>query len=58
VPMTLSVDNKGAKELVSNGSVGGWTRHMDVQGHFLNRLKMQTLFECSGSVHMTTALTC
>jgi hypothetical protein len=39
LPMTLYVDNKGAKDLVNNWSVGGRTRHMDVRYHFLRELK-------------------
>ena len=39
LPMVLHVDNKGAKDLVNNWSVGGRTRHMDVRYHFLRELK-------------------
>jgi hypothetical protein len=39
LPMILYVDNKGAKDLVNNWSVGGRTRHMDVRNHFLRELK-------------------
>jgi hypothetical protein len=39
LPMILHVDNKGAKDLVNNWSVGGRTRHMDVRYHFLRELK-------------------
>ena len=40
LPMILHVvDNKGAKDLVNNWSVGGRTRHMDVRYHFLRKLK-------------------
>ena len=39
LPMILHVDNKGAKDLVNNWSVGGRTRHMDVRNHFLRELK-------------------
>jgi hypothetical protein len=39
LPMTLYVDNKGAKDLVNNWSVGDRTWHMDVRYHFLPKLK-------------------
>ena len=31
LPMMLYVDNKGAKDLMNNWSVGGRTRHVDVR---------------------------
>jgi hypothetical protein len=43
LPMTLSVDNKGAKDLVNKWSVGGRTRHMDIRDHFLHELKEATI---------------
>jgi hypothetical protein len=38
-PMILEIDNKGAKDLANNWSVGGCTRHMDVRDYFLRDLK-------------------
>ena len=38
-PMVLMVDNKGAKDLANNWSVGGRTRHIDVRYYFLRELK-------------------
>jgi hypothetical protein len=43
LPMVLHVDNKGAKDLVNNWSVGGRTRHMDVRYHFLRELKEKNI---------------
>ena len=39
LPMTLYIDNKGAKDLINNWSVGGRTRHIDVRNHFLRQCK-------------------
>jgi len=39
LPMTLEVDNKGAKDLMDGWSVGGRTRHIDVRYFFLRELK-------------------
>jgi hypothetical protein len=38
-PMRLYVDNKGAKDLCDNWSVGGRTRHVEVKQLFLRELK-------------------
>jgi len=38
-PMILEVDNKGAKDLAHNWSIGGRTRHVDLKYHFLRELK-------------------
>ena len=38
-PMVLTVDNKGAKDLANNWSMGGRTRRIDVQYYFLHELK-------------------
>ena len=38
-PMILEIDNKGAKDLANNWSVGGRTRRMDVRDYFLRDLK-------------------
>lgn len=38
-PMILQVDNKGAKDLAHNWSIGGRTRHVDVREYFLRDLK-------------------
>jgi hypothetical protein len=39
LPMLLKMDNKGAVDLANNWSVGGQTRHVDVQRFFLWELK-------------------
>jgi hypothetical protein len=38
-PMILKIDNKGAKDLCDNWSVGGRTRHIEVKQLFLRELK-------------------
>ncbi len=38
-PMVLQMDNKGAVELINSFSVGGCTRHTDVQQCLLQELK-------------------
>ncbi len=38
-PMVLEMDNQGAVYLANNWSVGGRTRHIDVQSVFLHKLK-------------------
>ena len=43
LPMILHVDNKGAKDLMNNWSVGGRTRHVEVRYHFLRELKEQNI---------------
>ena len=42
-PMILYVDNKGAKDLVNNWSVGRRTRHIECRQYFLRELKEQGL---------------
>jgi hypothetical protein len=39
LPMTIKVDNKGAKDLVNNWSIGGRTRHVGVRLNYLRELK-------------------
>ncbi len=39
LPMVLEMDNRGAVHLADNWSVGGRTRHIDVQSVFLRELK-------------------
>src|SRR5687768_8911016 len=39
LPMVLYVDNKGAKDLCNNWTVGGRTRHIEVKQFFLRELK-------------------
>ena len=39
LPMVLYVDNKGAKDLCNNWTVGGRTRHIEVKQYFLRELK-------------------
>jgi hypothetical protein len=45
-PMMLFVDNKGAKDLANNWSVGGRTRHVEVRQYFLRKLKEQGIINC------------
>jgi hypothetical protein len=45
-PMILYIDNKGAKDLANNWSVGGRTRHVEVRQYFLRELKEQGLIYC------------
>jgi hypothetical protein len=42
-PMILEIDNKGAKDLVNNRSVGGRLRNVEVKQFFLRELKEQGL---------------
>jgi hypothetical protein len=42
-PMVLEINNKGAKDLVNNWSVGGRLRHVEVKHFFLRELKEQEL---------------
>ena len=44
-PMILKVDNKGAKDLMNNWSVGGRTRHIDVKQYFIRDLKEEGLIK-------------
>ncbi len=39
LPMVLEMDNQGAVYLANNWSIGGRTRHIDVQSVFLGELK-------------------
>jgi len=39
LPMEIQVDNKGAKDLINNWSVGGRTRHIGVRLNYLRELK-------------------
>ena len=41
--MKLYVDNKGAKDMCNNWSVGGQTRHIEVKQYFLCDLKEEGL---------------
>jgi hypothetical protein len=41
--MLLEIDNKGAKDLINNWSVGGRLRHIEVKQFFLRELKEQGL---------------
>ncbi len=52
LPMLLKMDNKGAVDLANNWSVGGWTRHFDVQQCFLwesNETKIMDIRWIKGS---------
>ena len=44
-PMVLMVDNKGAKDLANNWSVGGCSRHIEVRFYFLRKLKEAGLIQ-------------
>ena len=51
LPMILEVDNRGAKDLTCNWTVGGRTRHVEVKQFFLRELREQGLIEvrwCNG----------
>lgn len=39
LPMIIEVDNKGAKDLVNNWSIGGRTHHVGVRLNYLRELK-------------------
>ena len=43
LPMILRVDNKGAKDLLNNWSVGGRTRHIEVKQYFIRDLKVDEI---------------
>ena len=43
IPMILNVDNKGARDLMNNWSVGGRTQHINVKYYFLRDLKEQNI---------------
>jgi hypothetical protein len=45
LPMKLYVDNKGAKDLCNNWSVGGRTRHIEVKQYFLREMKEAGIIE-------------
>jgi hypothetical protein len=45
LPMILEIDNKGAKDLIDNWSVGGRLRHVEVKQFFLRELKEQGLLK-------------
>ena len=38
-PMILKVDNRGARDLINNWSVGGRTRHIETKQYFLREMK-------------------
>ena len=44
-PMILEVDNKGAKDLVDNWSVGGRLCHVETKQFFLRELKEEGLIQ-------------
>ena len=39
LPMVLKVDNRGAKDMMNNWSVGGRTRHIEVKQYFIRDLR-------------------
>jgi hypothetical protein len=43
--MLLEIDNKGAKDLIDNWSVGGRLHHVEVKQFFLRELKEQGLLK-------------
>jgi len=45
LPMILKMDNKGAKDLINNWSVGGRMRHIEVKYYFLRELKEKGLIK-------------
>jgi len=44
-PMILWMDNKGAIDLANKWTMGGYTRHVDVQYDFLHELKEEGILE-------------
>jgi hypothetical protein len=54
LPMEIQVDNKGAKDLVNNWSIGGRTRHVGVRLNFPNSKKTVSL-KSSGSNRRITS---
>jgi hypothetical protein len=59
-PMLLEMDNKGAVDLANNWSVGGQTRHIDVQQCFLRELKESKIMNIhwiKGSGNITDVFT-
>jgi hypothetical protein len=60
LPMILEMDNKGAVDLANNWSIGGRTRHVDVQRCFLWELKESEVMDIrwiKGSENNTDAFT-
>jgi hypothetical protein len=47
LPMTLQTDNEVAVDLANNWSIGGCTRHVDVQQCFLWELKESKVMDIS-----------
>jgi hypothetical protein len=45
LPMKVELDNKGAKVMINNLSVGGRTRHVGVRFNFLRELKENWIIE-------------
>ena len=45
LPMTLEVDNGGTVDLANNWSIGGRTRHIEVQQYFVRELKEANLLQ-------------
>jgi hypothetical protein len=43
LPMTAEMDNSGACDLANSWSIGGKTRHVDMQIFFLRKLKEEGL---------------
>eukprot|EP00957_Ditylum_brightwellii_P187247 14260981-Ditylum_brightwellii.AAC.1 len=46
LPIVLYIDNKGAKDFVSNWSVGGRTWHIEVKQYFLREIREAGIVEC------------
>ena len=53
-PMILEIDNKGAKDLIDNLSVGGILRHIEVKQLFLRVLEVKTLIRSNPDHHRQT----
>jgi hypothetical protein len=45
LPMMIDVDNKGAKDLANNGSIGGRTQHFGVRLNFFRELKEDNIIK-------------
>jgi hypothetical protein len=45
VPVKVDLENKGAKDIINNWSVGGQTRHVGIRFNFLRELKESGVIE-------------
>jgi hypothetical protein len=52
LPMLLEMDNKGTVDLANNWSIGGCTRHVDMQQCFLWELKKSKVMKIKWIKHL------